>query len=208
MNESAVAESLAPDHGVTELLVAWSGGDQDALTALIPIIYGELRRIAQRHMRRESPERNTLETTALVHEAYLRLMNQKEMNWRNRAHFFAASSQSMRHILIDMARSRQTGRRGSGAYKVSLEDAFVFSPERASELVALDEALSALEKLDERKSRIIELRFFGGLSIEETAAVLDVSPETVWREWKRAKAWLYCQLSPSGGSRQTSTTRD
>ncbi len=195
MNESPATDSPPPPQEVTELLVAWSNGDHAALETLIPIIYGELRRIAQRYMRRESIGRHTLETAALVNEAYLRLTNQKTMNWRNRAHFFAASAQSMRHILIDMARSRGTDRRGAGAQRLSLEDAFAFSPERAAELVALNDALSTLEKLDQRKSRIVEMRFFGGLSAEETAEVLDISPETVGREWKRAKAWLYCELS-------------
>jgi RNA polymerase sigma factor (TIGR02999 family) len=162
---------------------------------LVPIIYSELRRIAKRHMRGESPERHTLETTALVHEAYLRLTNQKQMNWRNRAHFFAVSAQSMRHILVDMARGRRTERRGSGERKMSLDQVVVFSSERAAELVALDDALAALEKLDERKSKIVEMRFFGGLTLEETAEVLNISPETVLREWKRAKAWLQCELN-------------
>ena len=183
------------DQDVTGLLVAWSNGNQDALTALVPIIYSELRRIAKKHMRGESPERHTLETTALVHEAYLRLTNQKQMNWRNRAHFFAVSAQSMRHILVDMARGRQTERRGSGAHKMSLDQVVVFSPERAAELVALDDALAALAKLDERKSKIVEMRFFGGLTLEETAEVLNISPETVLREWKRAKAWLQSELN-------------
>jgi RNA polymerase sigma-70 factor, ECF subfamily len=195
MKQPSPASVSTANQDVTGLLVAWSDGDQDALTALMPIIYGELRRIARRYMRRESADRQTLETTALVHEAYLRLTNQKAMNWRNRAHFFAVSAQSMRHILIDMARGRATERRGAGAQKFSLEDVLVFSPDRAVELVALDDALSALAKLDERKSRIVEMRFFGGLSLEETAEVLNISPETVTREWRRAKAWLQCELS-------------
>jgi RNA polymerase sigma-70 factor, ECF subfamily len=194
MDPQPPANVDAPGQDVTGLLIAWSNGDEDALATLVPIIYNELRRIARRYMRRESPDRQTLETTALVHEAYLRLTNQKEMNWRSRAHFFAVSAQSMRHILVDMARGRQTERRGAGAHKVSLEDVVVFSPERAAGLVALDDALSALAKLDERKSRIVEMRFFGGLTLEETAEVLNISPETVTREWRRAKAWLQSEL--------------
>jgi RNA polymerase sigma-70 factor (ECF subfamily) len=180
---------------VTGLLVAWTSGNQDALAALVPIVYNELRRIARRHMRREGSNGQTLDTTALVHEAYLRLANQKETNWRNRAHFFAVSAQSMRHILVDMARARHTHRRGDGARKLSLDELVVFSPETARELVALDEALSALAKLDERKSRIVEMRFFGGLTLDETAEVLNISPETVSREWTRAKSWLRREMT-------------
>ncbi len=189
-----------PDADVTGLLVAWSSGNEDALTALVPIIYNELRSIARRYMRRECSNGQTLETTALVHEAYLKLTHQKGTNWQNRAHFFAVSAQSMRHILVDMARHRRRDRRGGGAEKLSLENVFVFSPERAAELVELDDALSALAKLDERKSRIVEMRFFGGLTLEETAEVLHISPETVAREWSRAKAWLRCEMSAEGMS--------
>jgi RNA polymerase sigma-70 factor (ECF subfamily) len=193
MDSSAPATVPSAANDVTGLLIAWSDGNQQALDTLVPLIYNELRRIARRYMRHDSGGQ-TLETTALVHEAYLRLANQKEMTWRNRAHFFAVSAQSMRHILVDMARGRGTQRRGSGAHTVSLEEALVFSPERATALVALDDALTALAQLDGRKSRIVEMRFFGGLTIEETAEVLNISPETVTREWRRAKAWMQSEL--------------
>jgi RNA polymerase sigma factor (TIGR02999 family) len=193
MNQPDFAPEALPGD-VTSLLTAWSSGNQDALTALVPIVYNELRRIARRHMRREGLNGQMLETTALVHEAYLRLANQKETNWRNRTHFFAVSAQSMRHILVDMARAHRTNRRGAGARKLSLDELVVFSPETAEDLVALDEALSSLAKLDERKSRIVEMRFFGGLTLEETAEVLNVSPETVSREWARAKLWLQREM--------------
>ena len=196
MNQRASPPDVLPGD-VTGLLVAWTSGNQDALAALVIIVYNELRRIARRHMpaRGSEPPGQTLNTTALVHEAYLRLANQKETNWRNRAHFFAVSAQSMRHILVDMARARRTDRRGAGARKLSLDELVVFPPETARELVALDEALSALAKLDERKSRIVEMRFFGGLTLDETAEVLNISPETVSREWTRAKSWLRREMT-------------
>jgi RNA polymerase sigma factor (TIGR02999 family) len=179
---------------VTELLVAWSNGDRAALDSLVPLIYAELHRLASRAMRHEGPG-HTLNTTALVNEAYLRMINQQNVNWQNRAHFFAVSAQSMRNILIDMARSRNRQRRGGDATHVSLDEALVFSEERASELIALDDALTALGRLDERQSRIVELRYFGGLSVEETAEVLGISAATIDREWRRARAWLYSQLN-------------
>jgi RNA polymerase sigma-70 factor (ECF subfamily) len=191
--------SASPD--VTELLVAWSNGDETALDKLVPLIYAELHRLARRHMRQAGPG-HTMQTTALVNEAYLRLVRQQQVNWQNRAHFFAVSAKSMRHILVDMARGRGRQRRGGDAPTVSLDEAFLFSPGRASELVALDEALTALAALDERKSRIVELRFFGGLTLEETAEVLSVSHATVEREWKRARAWLSSELNPSGPGQQ------
>jgi RNA polymerase sigma-70 factor, ECF subfamily len=186
---------------VTELLVAWSNGDQTALESLTPLIYGELHRLARRYMRHENPG-HTLQTTALVNEAYLRLVKQKQANWQNRAHFFAVSAQAMRHILVDMARGRSRLRHGGDAPHVSLDEALVFSEGRAAELIALDDALTALARLDERKSRVVEMRFFAGLSTEETAEVLKVSPATVEREWKRAKAWLYCELNGGGNQPQ------
>ena len=185
--------SPAAPHDVTELLVAWSKGDKAALAALVPIIYDELRRLAKFHMQRERAE-HTLETTALVHEAYLKLIAQKSTNWQNRAHFFAASAQSMRRILVDMARAWRRQRRGGGAERLSLEEELIFSPQRASELVALDDALRELERFDSQKSRVVELRFFGGLTLEEIAEVLKISPQTAHREWNRARAWLYSQL--------------
>ena len=179
---------------VTQLLIAWSNGEEEALEKLVPLIYDELRRIARRYMKRE-PAGHTLQTTALVNEAYLRLIEQKGMKWQNRAHFFAISAQLMRRILVSMARARHANKRGGEARQVSLDEALVISEERAAELVALDEAMNELAALDPRRSRVVELRYFGGLSVEETAEVLNISPETVMRDWKRAKAWLYTVLN-------------
>jgi RNA polymerase sigma factor (TIGR02999 family) len=179
---------------VTQLLIAWSNGDQESLDRLVPMVYDELRRIARRYMERE-PVGHMLQTTALVNEAYLRLIEQKEVKWQNRAHFFAISAQLMRRILVSMARARHADKRGGEARQVSLDEAMVVSEERAAELVALDEALNELAALDPRRSRVVELRYFGGLSVEETAEVLKISPDTVMREWKRAKAWLYAELN-------------
>ena len=179
---------------VTQLLIAWSNGEEEALEKLVPLVYDELRRIARRYMKRE-PAGHTLQTTALVNEAYLRLIEQKGMKWQNRAHFFAISAQLMRRILVSMARARHADKRGGEARQVSLDEALVISEERAAELVALDEAMNELAALDPRRSRVVELRYFGGLSVEETAEVLKISPETVMRDWKRAKAWLYTELN-------------
>jgi RNA polymerase sigma factor (TIGR02999 family) len=181
-------------HEVTQLLVAWSAGDEAALEKLTPLVYQELRRLAKRYMARENPG-HTLQPTALVNEAYLRLIEQKHVQWRNRAHFFGISAQLMRRILVDMARARQYGKRGGKARKVSLDEALVVSKERGEDLVALDDALESLAAIDPRKSRVVELRFFGGLSVEETAEVLQVSPVTVMRDWKMAKVWLHRELS-------------
>jgi len=182
---------------VTQLLVAWSNGDEGAFHALVPLIYDELHRLARHYMRAER-KGHTLETTALVNEAYMQLVKQRESNWQGRSHFFAASAQAMRHVLVDMARGRNRQRRGGDATRLSLDEALVFTPERASELVALDDALTALAKLDERKSRIVEMRYFAGLTIEETGEVLKLSHATVEREWQRAKAWLSMELKKSG----------
>ena len=179
---------------VTRLLIAWGNGDQAALDALLPLVYQELHRLAARHLGREHG-RHTLQTTALVHEAYLRLIDQKEARWQNRAHFFAIAAQMMRRILVDHARARRYQKRGGGARQVSLDEALEVSAERAAEVVALDEALTSLARFDERKSKLVELRFFGGLSIEETAEVLGVSPGTVMRDWTLAKAWLQREMS-------------
>jgi RNA polymerase sigma-70 factor, ECF subfamily len=179
---------------VTQLLIAWSNGEEEALEKLVPLIYDELRRIARRYMKRE-PAGHTLQTTALVNESYLRLIEQKGMKWQNRAHFFAISAQLMRRILVSMARARHANKRGGEARQVSLDEALVISEERAAELVALDEAMKELASLDPRRCRVVELRYFGGLSVEETAEVLNISPETVMRDWKRAKAWLYTELN-------------
>ena len=176
---------------VTELLNEWQGGDPCALDRLTPLVYDELRRMAHRYVQRERAG-HTLETTALVNEAYLRLMGEQERDWQNRAHFFAVCAQVMRHVLIDHARRRHYGKRGGHeAQHVPLEEASAMSEGRAAHLVALDEALDRLRGLDSRKSRVVELRYFGGLSLEETAAVLDVSVMTVRRDWRVAKAWLY-----------------
>jgi len=188
-----MSPSNRPD--VTGLLAAWTNGDTAAFDTLLPIIYNELHRLAHHYMHQEAPG-HTLQTTALVHEAYLRLVRQQDVSWQNRAHFFAASAQAMRHILVDMARTRGRQRRGGGAQPLALDEALIFSPERASELVALDDAMMALAKLDQRKSRVVELRFFAGLTTEETAEVLKVSHATVEREWQRARAWLTAQLDP------------
>jgi RNA polymerase sigma-70 factor (ECF subfamily) len=183
---------------VTELLLEWQQGDKCALDKLTPLVYDELRRIAHRHVQRER-DGHTLQTTALVNEAYVRLVGGQRIEWQNRAHFFAVTAQVMRHILIDHARRRQYAKHGGEAQRVSFDDASVMSPERAAELVALDEALDELARLDARKGRVVELRYFGGLSLEETADVLDVSVMTVRRDWRAAKAWLYRAL---GGDRR------
>ena len=178
-------------HEVTGLLLEWQQGDNSALSRLTPLVYDELRRIAHRYMQRER-DGHTLQTTALVNEAYLRLAGQRKFELQNRAHFFAVMAQVMRHVLIDHARRRRYDKRGGAdALQVPLDEAAVMTIERAAELIALDEALSELMKLDRRKARIVELRYFGGLSIEETAAALEISPMTVRRDWRAAKAWLY-----------------
>jgi RNA polymerase sigma factor (TIGR02999 family) len=159
----------------------------------MPVVYDELRRLARHHMNREAANR-TLQTTALIHEAYLKLVDQKRVRWQNRAHFFAVSAQLMRRILVDMARTRHAQRRGGMARKLSLDEAPDISQTPAWEVVAVDDALNELAVLDERKSRVVELRFFGGLNVDETAEVLKISPATVMREWKRAQAWLYCEI--------------
>src|SRR5437016_9616404 len=179
---------------ITQLLLNWSKGDEAALNQLIPLVYPELRKLARRYMGRESPE-HTLQTSALINEAYLRLVDQQVVEWQDRAHFFAVAAQVMRHILIDHARSHLYGKRGAGAQHVPLDDAAVVSQERATELVALDGALTSLAKIDERKSKIVELRLFGWLSVDETAEVMNVSPVTVMREWRAAKAWLHREVS-------------
>ncbi len=181
---------------VTELLQKWSGGDAAALEELTPVIYAELHRIAKRYMNRERAG-HTLQTTALVNEAYLRLIDWKTAKWENRAHFFGVSAQLMRRILVDFARQRPKIANNEVARRVSLEEAFTVTDEKTADLVALDEALNELAKFDERKAKIVELKFFGGLSVDETAEVLSVAPITVMREWKKAKAWLYRELSAS-----------
>ena len=190
-------------HAVTELLLAWSQGEQSALEKLIPLVYGELRRIAHRYMNRER-RGHTQQTTELVNEAYLRLIDASRVRWQDRAHFFAISAQLMRRILVDYARTRGYLKRGGGAHRTSFDEAAVVSPERGSDLVALDDALQALAAKDARKSRVVELRFFGGLSVEETAEVLKVSPDTIHRDWRLAKAWLARQMGKASGKMTTS----
>lgn len=178
-----------PPQQVTQLLIAWGNGDKAALEQLLPLVYEELHRLARQYMRRER-NRNTLQTSALVNEAYMRLVDQKDVQWQNRAHFFAIAAQLMRRILVDHARKRNYQKRGGDARRVTLDETLIVSDERAAEVVALDDALTSLADLDERKSKIVELRFFAGLSIEETAEILAVSPGTVMRDWTLAKAWL------------------
>ncbi len=185
---------MSSPNEVTQLLVAWSEGDQTALEKLVPLVYDELHRLARRYMRRERA-RHTLQTTALVNEAYLRLVDLKRVRWQNRAHFFAVSAQVMRRILVDFARSRRYQKRGGSAFQVSFERALNIGEQRDTDLVALDDALGALAEVDPRKSKVVELRFFGGLSVEDTAHVLKVSPDTVMRDWKMAKVWLLRELS-------------
>jgi RNA polymerase sigma factor (TIGR02999 family) len=175
--------------GVSQLLVDWRNGDKAALQKLMPLVYDELRRLAKRFMAKERRD-HTLQTAALINEAYLRLADQASPNWQNRAHFFAVAAQVMRRILIDHARSYQYQKRGGGGQRVALDEAVVLTAERAAELVALDDALINLASLDPRKSQLVELRYFGGLNIEETAEVMRLSPTTVQREWRAAKAWL------------------
>lgn len=180
--------------GVTELLVAWSNGDKNARDQLMTIVYQELHRLAHHYMKRESPG-HTLQTSALVNEAFVRLVDQRNVQWQNRAHFFGIAAQMMRRILVDYARQRRYAKRGGGAPRMALDDALIISEERSAEVIELHEALEKLVEFDPRKSQIVELRFFGGLSIEETADVLAVSPGTVMRDWTLAKAWLRREMT-------------
>ena len=184
---------------VTNLLIEWRNGNQDAFERLFPLVYDELRKIAKRYMSRESSG-HTLQTEALVNEAYLRLVRQQGVDWKNRAHFFAISAQIMRHLLVDHARSHNYAKRGGGAIQISLNEGLAVSKEKSIDLLALDEALSRLEKMDERKNRIVELRYFAGLSSEETAEVLGISEITVKREWLKAKAWLFREITSESES--------
>jgi RNA polymerase sigma factor (TIGR02999 family) len=186
-----------PSSEITGLLVDWSNGDQVALERLLPLVEKELRRIAHLHMRRENPN-HTLQTTALVNEAYLKLIDQKKTRWQNRAHFFAIAATIMRRILLNYARDQHREKRGGKAVHVSLSEAATISPEQTEELIVLDEALQRLATLDPRKSRVVELRHFGGLDIEEIAEILKVSPITVMRDWKFAKAWLLREMEYGG----------
>src|SRR5438132_8167454 len=179
---------------VTVLRQAWTGGDAGALEKLTPLVYAELRRLARRCMAAERPD-HTLQPTALVHEAFLRLMNSKDIFWKNRAHFFALSARLMRRILVDLARARRYEKRGGGKTPVLLEEMTVVSPQKGPYVIALDDALTRLAEVDSRKSEVVELRFFGGLSVEETAEVLNVSRDTVLRDWKMARLWLLREIS-------------
>jgi len=182
------------EHNVTDLLTAWSGGDEAALEKLVPLVYQELHRTAHRYMARERSS-HILQTTALINEVYMRLVDFQAMNWQNRNHFFGICANLMRRVLTDFARSRRFLKRGGNAIHVTFDEGLFGGQERAAGIVALDDALNALAVLDERKSRVVELRFFGGLSVEETAKVLDVSVETVMRDWKLAKVWLLREMS-------------
>ncbi|MGE0101510.1 MAG: sigma-70 family RNA polymerase sigma factor [Blastocatellales bacterium] len=183
---------------ITQLLVAWGKGDQDAFGRLMPLVYDEMRKIARRYMNRQRPD-HTLQTTALVNEAYLRLIDSSKVQWQNRAHFFAISAQVMRRILVDFARARTNQKRGGGAQKVVLDEALAISAEPGADLVALDDALNDLAVIDKRQSQIVELRYFGGLSEDEVAEVLGISSRTVRRDWSLARAWLYRQLNRGEG---------
>jgi RNA polymerase sigma factor (TIGR02999 family) len=183
---------VAPSE-VTRLLRAWGEGDESALEKLVPLVYDQLRLAARRYMAHERPG-HTLQTTALINETYLRLVNIRQVKWQNRAHFFAICAQLMRRILVDFARYRGYRKRGGNATRVNLDEALMISPEPSADLVALDEALQRLAEVDERKSRVVELRFFGGLSVKEAAEVLQVSADTVMRDWKLAKVWLLREL--------------
>jgi RNA polymerase sigma factor (TIGR02999 family) len=178
---------------LTQLLLAWGDGDREALDKLAPRVYRELKKLAGGYLRRERPG-HTLQPTALAHEAFIKLIDQRNVHWRNRAHFFGIAAQAMRRILVDHARARLAGKRGSGDVVVSLDEAIDVSDPRADQLLALDEALKRLAQLDPNRGRVIELRYFGGLTLEETAEVLGVSRTTVIREWRMAKAWLYGEL--------------
>jgi RNA polymerase sigma factor (TIGR02999 family) len=186
-----------PSGDVTGLLRAWSSGDESAFEKLVPLVYQELHQRAGRYMAQERTG-HTLQTTALVNEVYLRLVESPQRNWENRAHFFAACAQLMRRILVDFARSRNYQKRGGGARKVPLEEALSVCNESPQQIIAVDDALKNLAAIDARKSRVVELRFFGGLSVEETAEVIRVSPETVMRDWKMAKVWLLRELNSEG----------
>jgi len=193
--------TLSPQE-VTQLLLAWSQGEESALQKLTPLVYDELHRLAHAYMGWEHPG-HVLQTTALVNEAYLRLADSKHQPWQNRAHFFAISAKLMRQILVDFARSRRRQKRGAGIEPVSLDEALVLTDEREPDLVALDDALNALAAVDKQKSQVVELRFFGGLSVEETAEVLKVSADKVMRDWSLSRSWLYREMSEgSAGNKE------
>lgn len=185
---------LQTPQNVTRLLIGWSKGDKEALDALVPLVYDELRRQAARYLRHERVG-HTLQTTALIHEAYLKLVDQKNVHWQNRAHFFGIAAQLMRRILVDHARTKKRAKRGGSEIRVSFSEATLKAKSQDLDIVALDEALERLAEIDEQQSRIVELRFFSGLTVEETAEVLGISPATVKRDWSMAKAWLHREVS-------------
>src|ERR1700756_3597272 len=193
-NPSQSGSDENPTSETTQLLRAWAEGDRAALDRLTPHVYRTLRRIAGNQLKNERAG-NSMQATALVHEAYMELIDVRNVDWQHRAHFFAVSAQIMRHILLDRARRRVAAKRGGNAERVDLDELPDLSGDRANELIALEDALNALAAIDARKARVIELRFFGGLSVEETAAVLEISPETVMRDWKFARSWLQAELS-------------
>ena len=188
-----------PQHEITQLLAEWRDGNQSALDELYPLVYNELHRLARHYMSRERIG-HTLQTTALINEAYVRLVDQKNVQWANRSHFFAISAQIMRRILIDHARRHAYAKRGGGAQQVSLEEAATVTPDLGRELIQLDEALKSLAEMDPRRSQVVELRYFGGLNNEEIAGVLHISENTVTRDWNMARAWLYQHLTGSGAN--------
>jgi RNA polymerase sigma factor (TIGR02999 family) len=188
------SSSDRPTPHVTELLLAWGRGDRSALDALVPVVHQELRRLARLQMRGER-DNHTLQTTALVNEAFIRLVDLRRIRWQDRAHFLALSARLMRRILVDHARSRKTQKRGDGLVNVAVDDSVLLSKERGADLVALDDALETLARMDPRKGQVVELRFFGGLSVDETAEALHISPETVLRDWRLAKVWLLREVS-------------
>jgi len=188
---------MSPSSGtISKLLVEWRDGDKTALDRLVPLVYRELRRLAGYYMRRQRAD-HTLQTSALINEAYLRLIDHKNMRWENRAHFYAVAAQAMRRILVDHARSRSYAKRGGGVLKVSFDEAVIGAEERGAELIALDDALKDLDLIDPRKCQIVEMRYFGGLSVDETAEALGVSPVTVMRDWRSAKGWLLRAITKS-----------
>jgi RNA polymerase sigma-70 factor, ECF subfamily len=186
-------EPLLPPHRVTQLLQQWSHGDDSALAELTPLVYQELRRLAHHYMKGERPD-HTLQTTALVNEAYLRLADQTNPNWQSRAHFFAVAARAMRQIVVDYARSNRAQKRGGGAARIELDESAILSPEQSKEIVDLHEALERLGTLDSRKAQVVELKFFGGLNYDEIAEVLKIARMTVRRDWEFAKLWLYTEL--------------
>ena len=181
-------------HELTELLLAWGNGDEEALARIAPLVHAELYRLAKRYMSKERPD-HLLQTSALINEAYVRLIDWKAVRWQNRAHFFGVAAQMMRRILVDFARKRPKVGKDAEALNMSLDDAMTVTTDKDADLLALDEALKSLATIDERKSQVVELRFFGGLSVEETAELMKIAPITVMREWNKAKAWLYRELA-------------